>query len=161
MKQFIYLLAIICFCKCIGTEHENRLGPAHNYEDRGIDTSCHDYYVLKQDAWRDDDRSNSNFVPNGVSDCIDLQLWNGNKNRYYDRCCYVRFQVNGQMHAGCVGLYQDQLIDVTETIKKMENGDSNIWTNQAYNSKIYQLDCGSSYLKFISLIIFILLGLFL
>ena len=64
------------------------------------------------------------------------------------------------MHQGCVGLTQEQFSDTTETIYKMENGDRLIWTSTAKNSKIYQLDCNASYLKFISLAV-ALIGLLL
>ena len=159
MKQFIYLLIFIYFSKCqSNTTHEERVGPANNYEDRGNVSSCDDYYVIQDSIWLDD--KNSGFVPAGVSDCVDLHLWSQSKKKYYDKCCYVRFQIYGEMHAGCVGLYPEQLIDITETIKKMENGDRYIWTSEAANSKIYQLDCFSSYLKFISFTTILLLGLF-
>jgi hypothetical protein len=29
------------------------------------------------------------------------------------------------MHSGCIGLFRDSIIDITETIKRMENGDKN------------------------------------
>ena len=50
------------------------------------------------------------------------------------------------MHSGCVGLFRDSVIDITETIKRMENGDKNIWTSEGINSKIYDLDCKASYI---------------
>ena len=52
------------------------------------------------------------------------------------------------MHAGCVGLHQENLNDSTETIKRMERGDRAIWTRLGEGSKIYQLDCNSSFLKY-------------
>ena len=132
---------------------DNIIGPAHNYEDRGKDVpSCSNSYVKKEGQWLDEYYGGQDDarVPSGVSDCIDLQLWSSEKNQYYDKCCYVRFQKDGVMHAGCVGLAQEQLIDITETIKKMENGDRSIWTREGANTKIYQLDCSSSYIKYVS-----------
>ena len=163
MKQIFLLLSIAYFVACsLNTEHEERLGPAQNIEDRGENTlSCSDLYVInsRDQEWLDDS-SNSTFVPQGVSDCVDLHLWSARKNKYFDKCCYVRFQIDGVMHAGCVGLTQEHLIDSTETIRKMENGDRDIWTRVADGAKIYQLECSSSYLKYFSLAILLLLGFF-
>ena len=50
-------------------------------------------------------------IPGGVSDCVDLLLWSPQKGAYYDPCCYVRFQVEGKMHAGCVGLSEENYLD--------------------------------------------------
>ena len=159
MKQIILLLSIIYFTCSLNTLHEERLGPAHNVEDRGENTvSCEERYVINGDKWLDD--SNTTFVPAGVSDCIDLHLWSESKKKYYDRCCYVRFQIDGEMHAGCVGLSQENLNDSTETIKRMQRGDRAIWTRSAEGSKIYQLDCNSSFLKYFylaSLLLFLFL----
>ena len=154
MKQIIFGLCLIYFVACAETEHEKKLGPAHNIEDRGVGVAtCEEMYALQGDKWLDDGIA-------GVSDCVDLHLYSQNKTKYYDKCCYVRFQLNGEMHQGCIGLTQEHLIDTTETIRRMEEGDRTIWTLAAANSKIYQLDCGSSYLKFISLA-FVLISLLL
>ena len=152
MKQIIFAICFIYFVACYTTEEELKLGPAHNVGDRGS-YSCEDFYVYQGGEWNDDKAL-------GVSDCVDLNLYSVNKSKYYDKCCYVRFQLNGQMHQGCVGLNQEQFSDTTETIYKMENGDRLIWTSAARNSKIYQLDCNASYLKFISLAV-ALIGLLL
>ena len=153
MKQILLSLALLYLISCATIQHEDRLGPAQNIEDRGESTlSCEERYVYQDGKWVDD--------VDGVSDCVDLHLYSQNKKLYYDKCCYVRFQIDGEMHAGCVGLTQEQLIDTTETIRKMEEGDRTIWTSYAANSKIYQLDCNSSYLKLFSLI-FVFLGLLL
>ena len=93
-----------------------------------------------------------------VSDCVDLQLYSKNKKKYFDKCCFVRFQKDGDMHSGCVGLFRDSVIDITETIKRMENGDKNIWTSEGINSKIYDLDCKASYIHIFA-IAFALFGL--
>ena len=155
MKQIIFgfSLMFLVACVTIDRDYEKKLGPAHNIEDRGNNTpSCEEMFVKQGDGWLDDEIA-------GVSDCVDLHLYSQNKTKYYDKCCYVRFQLNGEMHQGCVGLTQEHLIDTTETIRRMEEGDRAIWTLSAANSKIYQLDCGASYLKFISLAI-VLISLF-
>jgi hypothetical protein len=152
MKQIFFFMMLVCMIACLD-ERDKIIGPAYNYEDRRHDVSCSDLYVRNGDVWLDEPYGgqDSADIPSGVSDCIDLQLWSSGKNQYYDKCCYVRFQKDGVMHAGCVGLAQEQLIDITETIKRMEDGDRGIWTRDGYNSKIYQLDCSSSYIKYVSL----------
>lgn len=161
MKQIFFFMMIVYMISCID-ERDDIIGPAYNYEDRGDDTTCSDLYVRKDGYWSDTyyQSETSRYVPNGVSDCIDLQLWSTAKNQYFDKCCYVRFQKEGIMHAGCVGLTQEQLIDITETIKRMEDGDRAIWTREAANSKIYQLDCSSSYIKYVSFALIAFICLF-
>ena len=155
MKQIFFFMMLVCMIACLD-ERDKIIGPAYNYEDRRHDVSCSDLYVRTQkgeeDQWLDEYYEGKDVadIPSGVSDCIDLQLWSSYKNQYFDKCCYVRFQKDGVMHAGCVGLAQEQLIDITETIKKMENGDRSIWTREGANTKIYQLDCSSSYIKYVS-----------
>jgi len=156
MKQIILLFTIFYLMFCLDQNKIDTKGPAHNIEDRGDVPSCSDKFVWQNNGWLDDNGSNE--IPGGASDCVDLHLWNGKK--YYDRCCYVRFLKDGKMHAGCVGLVQEYVNDSTETIRRMEKGDKAIWTTAAANSKIYQLDCSSKYLKYISFASILILGLF-
>ena len=147
MKQIIILFSLLYFISCVNTEYEDRLGPAHNIDERLETTlSCSDLYVVQGDNWLDDS-PDTTFVPSGASDCVDLHLWSKQKNRYYDKCCYVRFHIKGNMHSGCIGLGQDNFNDSTETIRRMEQGDRDIWTREAVNSKVYQLDCHSTFVK--------------
>ena len=160
MKQIIILFALLYYISCVNTEYEDRLGPAHNIDERLETTlSCSDLYVVQGDNWLDDS-PDTTFVPSGASDCVDLHLWSKQKKRYYDKCCYVRFHIKGNMHSGCIGLGQDNYNDSTETIRRMEQGDRDIWTREAANSKVYQLDCGSSFIKYFSLVTLLFLGLF-
>ena len=162
MKQIILLFSIIFFAICVDLDYEEKLGPAHNVEDRGVyRRSCSDLYVRKNGQWLDDNYSSSNFVPLGVSDCVDLHLWSKAKNTYFDKCCYVRFQKDGEMHSGCVGLKQDNYADITETMRRMQKGDRVIWTREGEYSKIYQLDCSSVYLQYISFAALLLFGFLL
>ena len=57
-------------------------------------------------------------------------------------------------------LTQEKLIDITETIRKMEDGDRDIWTREGANSRIYQIDCSSSYVKYMSFAIIAFICLF-
>ena len=149
MKKIFAILSILYLISCQMTDEYEQMGPALNAENRGGMQSCSELYVGKGDNWLDDE--NPGNLPGGVSDCVDLYLWNSEKGKYFDKCCYIRFQKEGRMHAGCVGLSQENYNDIAETIRKMEQGDRSIWTRRGSNSKIYQLDCGSSYFKYITL----------
>ncbi len=129
-------------------------GPAYNPKYPDSEKLCSEHYIydyLDDDHdhfyWADENPDTSE-KPNSESDCVDLLLWDETENKYYDRCCYVRFQIDGEMHAGCVGLHQEILNDSTETIKRMERGDRARWTRLGEGSKSYQLDCNSSFLKY-------------
>jgi len=160
MKQIFFFMMLVYMIACVD-DRSDIIGPAYNYEDRGNDTTCSDLYVRKSGKWLDEVyEGDSPNIPGGVSDCIDLQLWNSHDKYYFDKCCYVRFQKDGIMHAGCVGLAQEQLIDITETIRKMEDGDRGIWTREGANSRIYQIDCSSSYIKYMSFAIIAFICLF-
>ena len=157
MKKFLFLTLTYLVLSAIDPVYEDVQGPAYNAKNGGP-ISCSDRYVRKDGDWLDN--NDSNFIPAGVSDCVDLQLWAPSKSTYYDRCCYVRFQIDGQMHAGCVGLSEENYLDTTVTQQRMEDGDRVIWTRNARNSKIYQLDCFSSYLQSLSIASILLLALF-
>ena len=157
MKKFLFLTLTYLILSAIDPVYEEIQGPAYNAKNGGP-YSCSDRYVWKSGKWLDD--NTTAFIPGGVSDCVDLQLWNPYKKAYYDRCCYVRFQIEGKMHAGCVGLSEENYLDTTITKERMEQGDRDLWTRNARNSKIYQLDCFSSYIKSLSIASILLLALF-
>ena len=165
MKKLLFI-TLLYLSLSETVDYEERAGPAYNAKNGGNGEfsswhpiSCTDYYPALGRVWADDD-SITTFVPIGVSDCVDLLLWDPYKEKYYDHCCYVRFQKDGVMHAGCIGLSEENYLDTTETIRRMENGDRTIWTRYGQNSKIYQLDCFSSYIKNLSISSFLLLALF-
>ena len=143
MKKILFI-ALVCFVLSTTEVDENKLGPSSNYKHQGATVSCEDLYVKDSTGWRKTD------VAQGVSDCVDTLLWSQHYQRYFDRCCYVRFQLEGLMYAGCVGLSEENYLDTSETIRKMEEGDRSIWTQDAAGSKVYQLDCKSSYIKVLS-----------
>ena len=124
-------------------------GPAVNPKHDEATEFCVTYFPWDEDENKWYDEFNDE-IPNGVSDCVDTLLWDKYEGRYYDRCCYVRFQLKGVMHAGCIALTEDQYLDISESIRRMENGDKEYWVTEAKGSKIYQLDCNSSYLKLLS-----------
>ena len=159
MKKLLILFLIYEVASVVDRTQEKKEGPAYNIKNSGQKQSCTDRYVISNDTeWLED--SGTSFVPSGVSDCVDRLLWSSVKDKYYDHCCYVRFQLEGKMHAGCVGLSEENYLDTSVTIRRMQNGDKDIWTRYGAKSKIYQLDCFSSYLKSLSIASILLLVLF-
>ena len=124
-------------------------GPAVNPKHNEATEFCVTYFPWDEDVNQWYDEFNTE-IPNGVSDCVDTLMWDKYDNRYYDRCCYVRFQLKGVMHAGCIALTEDQYLDISESIIRMEHGVKQFWVTEAKGSKIYQLDCNSTYLKLLS-----------
>ena len=143
------------------TVSDDKKGPAAHPKHYESQYFCVDYFPWDEDyeQWYDD-LDTTTFIPQGASDCVDTLMWDKYENRYYDRCCFVRFQIEGVMHAGCIALTEEQFSDISESIRKMENGDKKYWVAEAANSKIYQLDCNSSYLKLLSFAIFIMALIF-
>ena len=121
----ILIICLICFALCDET------GPAYNYKHPNSDYNC---------------ESASNSEPNGVSDCADSLLWSKHNSRYYDRCCFLRYQLEGVMHSTCASLTEEQYLDISETMRIIEE------KYEDNKMKIYQLDCTSSYLKFLSIV---------
>ena len=121
----ILILCLICFALCDET------GPAYNYKHPNSDYNC---------------ESASNSEPNGVSDCADSLLWSEHNSRYYDRCCFLRYQFEGVMKSICTSLTEEQYLDISETMRIIEE------KYEDNKMKIYQLDCASSYLKFLSIV---------
>ena len=121
----ILILCLICFALCDET------GPAYNYKHPNSDYNC---------------ESASNSEPNGVSDCADSLLWSKHNSRYYDRCCFLRYQFKGVMNSTCTSLTEEQYLDISETMRIIEE------KYEDNKMKIYQLDCTSSYLKFLSIV---------
>ena len=158
MKKFLFL-ALIYLAISLDTDLEKKLGPAYNYKNGGS-VSCSELYVIKDTQWLDEAANSTDLVPKGVSDCVDRLLWSSVKDKYFDHCCYVRFQLEGKMHTGCVGLSEENYLDTSVTMRRMQNGDKDIWTRYGAKSKIYQLDCFSSYLKSLSIASILLLVLF-
>ena len=122
MKKLLFL-SFLCIAISVDLEYESYLGPAYNAKHSKYYTylPCTEAYVAKSSGWLDDDKNAD--VPNGVSDCVDRLLWDESKKIYYDHCCYVRFQIDGEMHAGCIGLSEENYLDTSITIKRMEEGD--------------------------------------
>ena len=142
----ILTICLICFALSATAISDDKKGPAYNPKHPQAERFCH----------------STDGTPSGVSDCVDSLLWTEDKNRYADRCCYMRYQKDGRMKATCVGLTEEQYMDISETMRRFEKGEALTkkyfskddvaygLESEFENSKIYQLDCASSYLKFLS-----------
>ena len=104
----ILTICLICFALS-ETVTEDEKGPAYNLKHAQSDKLCHD---------------NSTGIPTGVSDCVDSLLWISELDRYADRCCYMRYQKNGEMFARCIALTEVQYMDISETMRRFEKGEA-------------------------------------
>ena len=114
--------------------------------------------------------------PESSSDCVDLSLYGKarfkNEKKYFDRCCFVRFQLFGIEDKECRALTEEEYLDIVETKKNMEKEYDKYYRDEAipiyygetstegYRTKIYQIDCASSYIKFLSIASILLALLF-
>ena len=114
--------------------------------------------------------------PESSSDCVDLSLYGTakftDKKKYYDRCCFVRFQLYGYMSAECKALTEEEYLDIVQTKKDLEKYYDERYRDEmipilfdetnteGYSTKIYQIDCSSSYIKFLSIASILLALLF-
>ena len=155
----ILLLCLFAFALAV-TEGEK--GPAHYPKHSQSDKFCVDYFPYDSDTrtWTDMDDSFGDEYPIGASECVDTLLWDKYEQRYYDRCCYIRFQINGEMHGGCAILTEEQYLDIAETMRRIEEGDPLIIDKATANSKVYQLDCNSYFIKAISIASFLIAFIF-
>ena len=60
------------------------------------------------------------------------------------------------MHSGCALLTEEQYLDITETIRRIEVGDPRRIHSVSANSKVYQLDCKSNFIKALTIASFLL-----
>ena len=130
----ILIFSLICFAFSIW-------GPAEKAARPGIPCDS------------DDDSAES------VSDCVDRYLYDEKKKKYYDRCCFVRGQFYGIETQGCEALTEEEYLDIVETKRKKEKeADTGLRaqlsliekSTDGYFTKIYQIDCSSSFIKFFS-----------
>ena len=146
MKEILFV-ALLSIAVAVNTELEDRRGPAFNYKHKNSEISC----------------SDDSFTVYGVSDCVDRLLYDEDSKRYNDRCCFIRYQKYGDMYSQCIGLSEESYLDIAITMKRLESGRRLGWpyySTQFEDSKIYQIDCFSPYLKSISIASILLLALF-
>ena len=92
------------------------------------------------------------------TDCYSQHLYNrkaGNEAMYYNKCCYMKFQTQGKEFNHCVGLTDDQMMDVPVTIKELEEQFTEKTGDEVY---IEALNCNGKYIIY-SMISSLLLAL--
>ena len=97
-------------------------------------------------------------LENNNEECFSQHLYNrkvGNQAMYYNKCCYIRFQTQGKKFNHCVGLTDDQMMDVPVTIKELEEQFTEKTGNEVY---IEALNCNGKYIIY-SMISSLLLAL--
>ena len=139
-------LLLLCLISFVALVDDDEKGPAYNIKHEQSDRFCVEFFPYDEgyDDWLD---NFSDEVPYSASECVDTLLWDKYAQRYFDRCCYIRFQIDGKMHGGCAILTEEQYLDISETIRRIEDGDPLIIARRTENSKVYQLDCNSNYIK--------------
>ena len=102
---------------------------------------CRAYNVIERGNGQCDKYEN----PKGSSDCVDRDLDAGdeNYNRYFDKCCFLRYRREGVMNSTCIGIDRQAFMDIPEYIEREEKLNKTL--------KIYELKCNSSYLKIFAL----------
>ena len=155
-------ILLLCLFTLAMSVTEGEKGPAHYPKHSQSDEFCTTYsiYDTSTNTWRDDDSTLGTAFPTGASECVDTLLWYSDKNRYYDRCCYIRLQINGEMHGGCTLLTEEQYLDISDTMRRIEEGDPLLIAKATANSKVYQLDCNSYFIKVFSIASFLLAFIF-
>ena len=101
--------------------------------------------------------------PTSLSECVDLNLYVG--ERYYDRCCFVRYQYDGQQGNMCFPLKEEHYSDITESIKRFEKEYKTVFApadvdNEGKQVKVYQFDCSASNIKYLFIASILLAFLF-
>ena len=148
MNNYYLFLCIVSLIFCAGT-----YDPAVNKKHPESEKYCIEYwpYIEDNETYRFKDSDNDANSPKGVSDCVDNQLWDLFDERYYDRCCFIRYQYRGYKYSACFELTEEQYMDITEAMKGIEEGNKLYW-NAPAGVKVYQLECSSNYIKLISLV---------
>lgn len=88
------------------------------------------------------DKDGNEALIQQADDCFSQHLYNKNKGFYYNKCCYIRFQAGGTIHNGCVGMTDEQMLDVDVAKKQLEDRYSEIGRGELY---ISELNCKGSY----------------
>ena len=125
----ILIFSLVCFTFCVW-------GPADKIANSNSNSSCNPFYSS----------------PESLSECVDRRLYV--QGIYFDRCCYVRYQYDGQMGTKCVPLKEENYLDITQTIREFEENYKSLFAEEDVDiegkqCKVYQFDCSSSNIKFL------------
>ena len=127
----ILIFSLVCFTFCVW-------GPADKIANSNSNSSCNPLPIFTP--------------PESLSECVDRKL--NVLNNYFDRCCYVRYQYDGQMGTKCVPLKEENYLDITQTIREFEENYKSLFAEEDVDiegkqCKVYQFDCSSSNIKFL------------
>ena len=125
----ILIFSLVCFTFCVW-------GPADKIANSNSNSSCNPFYSS----------------PESLSECVDRRL--NVLGNYFDRCCYVRYQYDGQIGTKCVPLKEENYLDITQTIREFEENFKSLYAEEDVDiegkqCKVYQFDCSSSNIKFL------------
>ena len=88
-------------------------------------------------------------TPSSTSDCVDLKL-----SGYTDeKCCYIRYQVEGAEEKRCIALTSEDYLDIVEFKRNYEDKyyENNYkYVSEGQRIKVYEINCSSSYIKFLT-----------
>ena len=160
MKKIIFLLALISLALAYYKEC-----PSVNIGRSDDIVNCpekDEYYCkpLFDENYEEMFYQNDELDDGDIDYCRSQHLYNrkvGNEAMYYNKCCYLEFQYQGNTYYHCVGLTDDQMMDVPVTIKELEDEFGERTGNDMY---ILNLNCKGEYL-FYSMISSLLLALIL
>ena len=124
----ILIFSLVCFTFCVW-------GPEDKIANSNSNSTCNLY-----------------SSPESLSECVDRRLYV--QGIYFDRCCYVRYQYDGQMGTKCVPLKEENYLDITQTIREFEENYKSLFAEEDVDiegkqCKVYQFDCSSSNIKFL------------
>ena len=86
--------------------------------------------------------------PNSLSDCVDSKL-----SYRMNKCCFLRYQEDGEEKKTCTALTEEQYLDIVETKRQIEDNHFNTYykgKTEGKRIKVYQLDCSASSIKFLT-----------
>ena len=160
MKKIIFLLALISLALAYYKEC-----PSVNIGRSDDIVNCpekDEYYCkpLFDENYEEMFYQNDELDDGDIDYCRSQHLYNrkvGNEAMYYNKCCLLKFQYQGNEYYHCVGLTDDQMMDVPVTIKELEDEFGERTGNDMY---ILNLNCKGEYL-FYSMISTLLLALIL
>ena len=127
----ILIFSLVCFTFCVW-------GPVDKIANSNSNSSCNPLPIFTP--------------PESLSECVDRRLYV--QGIYFDRCCYVRYQYDGQMGTKCVPLKEENYLDITQTIREFEENYKSLFAEEDVDiegkqCKVYQFDCSSSNIKFL------------
>ena len=158
MKKIIFLLALISLALAYYKEC-----PSVNIGRSDDIVNCpesDEYYCkpLFDENYEEMFYQNDELDDGDIDYCRSQHLYNrkvGNEAMYYNKCCYMSFQTQGKKYQHCVGLTDDQMMDVPVTIKELEEQFTERIGDEVY---IDVLLCNGKYI-FYSMISSLLLAL--